>query len=156
MKLGISDEFSPLKSVVVCWGHKVPDYEGYSSDDPEFTKYHGSSWDKELFLKQQEVFFKVLDNHNVELVFPKTAPELIWQAYTRDTGFVLGNKFYYSKTRNLGDRNGEDKVLLEKLKLNDEQIIVVDAPIEGGDVLARPDEAFIGLGSRTSQQAIDS
>ena len=155
MKLGIHDEFSPLKSVVVCWGSEVPYYDGYSSDDPEFTKYHGSPWDKELFLRQQEVFFKVLEKYGVELIFPKTAPKLIWQAYTRDTGFVLGTRFYYSTTRNLGDRNGEDKVLLETLNLNDDQIVLVDAPIEGGDVLARPNEAFIGLGNRTYQQAID-
>ncbi len=155
MNLGIYDEFSPLKAVVVCFGSEVPDFESYSSDDPEFTKYHGSPWDKDLFLKQQDAFFSILEKYNVKLIFPETKPKLIWQAYTRDTGFVLGDKFYYSTTRNLGDRNGEDIVLLEALQLDDDQIVVIDAPIEGGDVVANKDEVFVGIGSRTSQEAID-
>lgn len=74
--------------------------------------------------------------------------------YTRDTAFVVGDKLYFSKTRKFLDRNGEDKYLLEALKLNSDQIIEVDKEIEGGDVLiSGPNSVYIGCGSRTHQDA---
>lgn len=154
MKLGIYNEFSPLLSVFVCWGYGIPEYDSHSSDDPEFLKYHNTPWDKDLYIKQQEGFFKTLEKYNVKLLFPKTSEKLFWQSYTRDTAFVIYDKLYYSDKRNFGDRNGEDAALLDTLALDENQIEVIPFPIEGGDVLVKEAEIYVGNGSRTSIDAV--
>lgn len=156
MKLNINNEFGKLKEVVVCLGTNIPIYEEYRTNDPEFLKYHPYSWDKELLLKQQEQFFNVLSKYNVNLVFPETRKELIWQMYTRDTAFVIKDKLYYSSIRKLGARNGEIDSLMKALKLENDQVLPIDNEIEGGDVLVEDiGMIYIGHGSRTSQSSID-
>lgn len=156
MKLNINNEFGKLKEVVVCLGTNIPIFEEYKTDDPEFLKYHPYSWDKDLLLKQQEQFFNVLSKYNVNLVFPETRMDLIWQMYTRDTAFVIHDKLYYSSIRKLGARNGEIDSLLKVLKLENDQIVPIDNEVEGGDVLVEDiSKISIGHGSRTSQSSID-
>lgn len=155
MKLNIRNEFAPLKKVVVCWGNNVPIYEDYKTDDPEFTKFHPYSWDNDLLLKQQEAFFKLLEKYGVELVFPKTAPHLLWQMYTRDTAFVVGDKLYYSNVRKMEARNGEIEGLLEVLELENTQIVPLEGEIEGGDVLvSESGKAYVGHSSRKALNTI--
>ena len=157
MKLNISNEFGSLKSVVVCWGENVPKYEEYKTDDPEFTKFHPYSWDKDLLLTQQDKFFQLLEKYNVKLIFPKMQKHLIWQMYTRDTGFVIGSNFYYSNVRKLKARNGEVESLLGTLNLQSENIVAIDAEIEGGDILVTGEShAYVGHSSRTNENAIST
>ena len=91
MRISVYHEFGKLKEVVVCLGSNVPIYEKYKTDDPEFLKYHPYSWDKDLLIRQQENFFSVLSKYNVNLVFPETRKDLLWQMYTRDTAFVIND-----------------------------------------------------------------
>lgn len=157
MRLNIEDEFSPLKTVAVAWGNSIPQYKDYKTDDPEFTKFHPYSWDKELLFKQQEIFFEKLTNYGVEITFLETAAPLIWQMYTRDTGFVVGGRMYYAHNRKFGSRNGEIEKLLAALPFNSDQLQTVDGTIEGGDVLVvGKDQVYVGHSSRTNQEAITS
>lgn len=154
MKLHITDEFSQLKSVVVCRADQVPHYKDYQTTDQEFIKYHPYSWDKELMRKQQDAFFTVLDRYNVELIFPKTSPLLPFQMYTRDTAFVIGEKLYYAGFRKYGDRNGEISALLDCLQLPSEQAILLHGEIEGGDVVVNLNNScYLGQTSRTDAVA---
>lgn len=156
MKLSIKNEFNPLRSVVVCWGQNMPTCEGYKNNDPEFIKYHQKKWNNLLLLKQQEIFFKVLEKYSVNLVFPKMETNLTQQMYTRDTAFVIGNKLYYSKTRKFNDRNGEDKCLLDALNLDRDQVVEINKEIEGGDVMiCGPNSIYLGCGSRTDINSRD-
>jgi len=156
MKLNINDEFGDLESVAVCWGYNMPQYGTYTTNDPEYVKFHPNSWDNNLLLKQQEKFFKRLEKYKVELIFPKLKKNLTQQMFTRDTAFVIGDKFYYSNTRKFKVRNGEVECLLEILKLRPEQCIAVDEEIEGGDVLVQSNNSvLIGHSSRTSKKAIE-
>jgi N-dimethylarginine dimethylaminohydrolase len=155
MKLKITGEFNELKKVVVCWGTHVPEYETYKTDDLEFNKFHHGSWNKDLLLKQQELFFKKLEKYNVELLFPKTDKDFPWQMYTRDVGFVIKSKFYYAEDRALKDRNGEIDLLLELLSLTADDIVKLSGKIEGGDILVlNEDQVYVGISSRTNQEAI--
>ena len=157
MKLHIQNEFGTLKSAVVCWGENIPTFENYRTNDPEFTKYHPYSWNKDLLLKQQEEFFKLLEKYNVKLIFPKTIPHLLWQMYTRDTAFVIDNKLYYSPLRKLQARNGEVDSLLDTLNIPEDQIVTLKAEIEGGDILVTSKKSiYIGHGSRTTNESIRS
>ena len=155
MKLWITDEFSTLKKVVVAWGDYIPKYGEYKSKDPEFLKFHPYSWNKDLLLKQQEAFFSKLEKYKIKLVFPKTDSSLPWQIYTRDTGFVIGDKFFYTADRKFGDRNGEIGKLLKVLTLKADQLIALKGEIEGGDVIVNTkDEVYVGNSSRSNRQAI--
>ena len=157
MKLCIQDEFGVLKSAVICFGEHIPTYGEYKSDDLEFTKYHPYSWNKNLLLKQQEAFFKILEKYGVKLIFLKTDPRLQWQMYARDTAFVIGERLYYPEIRKFQERNGEIETLLEALELSKDQIIPIKNEIEGGDVLVTgKNSAHIGHGSRTNPKAIES
>lgn len=107
MKLNIQNEWSTLKDVVLCLGTSVPDFKEYSSNNPEFTKYHKRSWDKDLFVKQQEAFISKLQEYGVKIHLLQTDPKMYWQAYTRDTAFVIRDKIYYSQDRGWEERKGE-------------------------------------------------
>jgi N-dimethylarginine dimethylaminohydrolase len=152
MKLNIADEFSPLKKVAVCLGTDVPDFDTYTTNDPQETKWGLKKWDKELLLRQQHDFFDRLSKYDVELVLLDTAPQLFWQMFTRDTGFVLGDTFYYSEKRTLQARHGEIEKFLAKVQ--PEKVQKIENKIEGGDVLAG-ETCLVGLSNRTEQSGFD-
>ena len=155
MNLNIRNEFSPLKTVVVTEGINIPYYEEYKTDDPEFTKFHPFGWNKNLLVEQQKRFLDKLNKYKVELIIPKQPVNAIWQLYTRDTGFVIGDKLFFTKTRKLQARNGEIEILLDRLDLNDNQLVELKGDIEGGDVLVRGDNSvFVGRTSRTNDSSI--
>lgn len=156
MQFHIYDELSALRDVVVCFGTSVVPYAKYVAGEPEFTKYHKRTWDKDLLLRQQETFFKRLEHYNVTLHFPQTSPELPWQMYTRDIGFVIHDRLYYSKKRQFSERRGEADKLLALLKKDGfpDPSEITSGSIEGGDVLIAPDIAFVGNGSRTEEASI--
>jgi len=112
-KLHIKDEFSPLKSVVVTKGTNIPYYDNYKTNDPEFIKFHPFSWDRDLLVEQQRNFLDKLTSYGVELIIPDQPSIVIWQMYTRDAGFVFGDKLFFSKKRKLQARNGEVEILFE-------------------------------------------
>lgn len=156
MDLLIQNEFNPLKKVLVCLGTNIRDYASYKTDEIEFLKYHPYSWDKELLVAQQENFFSLLSKYNVELVFPKTPTNLIWQMYTRDTAFVVGDKLYFCPQRAFHERQGEIEEVLKVLDLPQEKVVKLPFEIEGGDILVLDSSnVYVGNGSRTSKEAID-
>lgn len=155
MKLHIADEFSPLKDVAMCLGTSVPKYEDYQSEDPEHTKYIHRTWNNELFVKQQEDFIHRLQRYGVRVHIVEAKSELVHQAYTRDTAFVIHDTLYFSTNRAFKEREGEIdmlKNLLEKLDITD--IHHLSGKIDGGDVLVGPTGIFVGKGSRTNDGAI--
>lgn len=156
VKLHIRDEFSPLRDVVVGWGKAIPEYATYASADPEFIKYHTRSWDRELLLRQQEAFFSVLTKYDVRLHFVAFDSSLFWQMYTRDTGFVAGETFYFAHDRGLQERAGEiTKIweLFDQLGIDASARVELNGKIEGGDVLISPEGVLVGNGSRTNSLA---
>lgn len=157
MQLMVADEFSELRRVAVCWGDHVPEYGTYTTEDPEFLKFHHRPWNKDLLLRQQEQFFKRLEEHGAELVFPRTDRTLPWQMYARDVGFVVGSRLHFAGQRTLGDRQGEIDLLLDALNLDTDGTAEVSGRAEGGDVLVRgANSVYVGISSRTSPEAVES
>lgn len=154
MKLHVIDEFSPLKSVAVCWGYSVPKFEDYKTDDPQELKWGWEKWDRELLLHQQDEFYKRLGKYGVELVFLEAKPGMLWQMFTRDTGFVIGDRLYYGKKRTLKVRNGEIEELLNRAKPEADKMTALPGKIEGGDVVVS-DTSLVGISNRTNQEAFD-
>lgn len=77
--------------------------------------------------------------------------------YTRDTAFVIRDRFFYSSHRGLKEREGEINLLLKLLaKLGVTKIVgLKSGQIEGGDVLVHTDKIYVGNGSRTNTHAIN-
>jgi len=155
MVLNITDEYSPLKKVIVCSGESVPESrEGFN--DTEFLKFHSLDdiWDKNRLLEQQKRFFDLLQEYGVELLLADVNLSLPWQIYTRDIGFVFKDKFFYSKQRTLASRVGEISTVVGYIAPQD--AVMVEGKMEGGDVLVDGDYVYIGISNRTNYRAVNS
>ncbi len=155
--LNIKDEYSPLKDLCVCLGKSVPEYSTYSNHHPEYTKYRNMPWDRKLILEQQNRFFDVLTKYDVSLHFIEQNNDVPWQMYTRDTGFVINDKLFYCSNRVLHEREGEIDNALKSLApiVQTDVVEITTGSIEGGDVLVDQGMAYVGLGARTSRDAVD-
>ncbi len=157
MKLQIRDEYSPLKAVIVGTGKSVPLYETYRKSKMDYRKEDPSTkpYDKRLLEKQQARFLNVLQEHNVKLLMVKEDKKLPWQMWTRDTGFVYGNTFFYCLKRGLKEREGEFESIKHHFSKNLRQIVCIkNGKLEGGDVVVDKDIIFIGMSRRTDDEAV--
>jgi len=96
----------------------------------------------------------MLLKYDVELVCLDTDPDLIWQMYTRDTGFVIGDTLFYAGKRTLKARSGEIKRLLQKISVDENKVCSLPGKIEGGDILVS-DVSCAGISNRTDNIALD-
>lgn len=155
--LNIEDEFSRLTDVCVSWSTSVPEYASYSNVHPEHTKYNITEWDKPKLLDQQKAFFDLLTKYDVHLHVVEETQPCFWQMYTRDTGFVINDTFFYCAERKLPERNGEAENVLSSLApiVENNVVEITKGTIEGGDVLVHEGMAFVGRSARTQQPAIE-
>lgn len=161
MQLNINNEYAPLKTVAYCLGLYAPVAKNYATQDPEFHKFHSlqQGWDNDKLMQQQRAFLDLLQSYHVKLIEIDAKQSLPWQMYTRDVGFVLGDKLFYSQNRKFKEREGEFEQFtrcMQHLSIDKKNIIeIISGPIEGGDVIPTEDEVLVGHSSRTSQTAID-
>lgn len=150
--MNIQNETAPLTDLCVCRGAAVPDFDGYQNDHPEFDVFRMLRWDRENLLRQQQAFYDVMDQHGVRLHFVAHSDRHPWQLYTRDTGFVVGDTLFYAEDRQLPERVGE--IALIRDLLPNVPMIGLPGQIEGGDVMPDGDVTFVGLGTRTTTEAV--
>ncbi|MBY8977945.1 hypothetical protein KHP62_19190 [Rhodobacteraceae bacterium NNCM2] len=155
--LNIQNETSPLTDLCVCRGTAVPPWEGFKGEHEEFTKFRMLRWDRDKLVRQQERFYEVMEKHGVRLHFVPHSDAHPWQMYTRDTAFVIGDKLFFTRERELPERVGEIDLVLQTLPgLGAENLIELSGGrIEGGDVLVDEDTVYIGLGTRTAPEAVE-
>ncbi|MEM6661421.1 MAG: arginine deiminase family protein [Pseudomonadota bacterium] len=154
--LNIRDETSSLTDLCICRGTAVPPCETYRSDHPEFETFPMRPWNPADVVAQQDHFHAVLANHGVRLHFIDHSDAHPWQMYTRDTGFVVGDKLFFSRRRELPERDGEIDVLRTSLPaLAPHMVEITAGRIEGGDVMPDGDVVFVGLGTRTDPEAAE-
>lgn len=154
MQLNVTDETAPLTDLCVCLGSAVPDCETYQSDHPEFDTFPMGRWDRDKLLAQQEAFYEVATGHGVRLHFVPPAEAHPWAMYTRDTGFVIGDRLFYARDRELPERVGEIDPVLDLLP-GVPSVEITAGRIEGGDVMPDGDRVFVGLGTRTDRTAVE-
>ncbi len=157
MKLQIKDEYSKLKSVIVGTGKSVPLFETYKKSDYDYLKEDLSTkpYNKKLLEKQQTNFLNVLKKHGVKLLMVKEDEKLPWQMWTRDTGFVYKNKFFYCVKRGLKERELEFNAIAHHFSKNSNQIVCINkGKLEGGDVVVDKDIIYIGISRRTGDEAV--
>ncbi len=149
--LNIHNETDTLTDLCVCRGVAVPPCDGFQNDHPEFEVFTMLPWDREKLLRQQQAFYDVMAAHHVRLHFVPSADTHPWAMYTRDTGFVIADTLYFSRSRELPEREGEiDKVLGILPDISTKELA---GRIEGGDVMPDGDVVYVGLGTRTSAHA---
>lgn len=155
--LRILDETSALTDLCVCRGTAVPAHGSFANSHEEFTKFPMLAWHRDKLLRQQEQFYTLMERYGVRLHFVPHSDAHPWQMYTRDTAFVIGEKLYFSNTRELPERTDEiDLIRLCLPDLPDQDVIEIsDGQIEGGDVLVDGGGAYVGLGTRTTPDAVE-
>jgi len=161
--LNIWNETSPLTDLCVCRGNSVPQWESFESDHLEFETFQMQPWDRDRLLAQQESFYELMERLSVRIHFLPPSPDHPWQMYTRDTGFVIGDRLFYAKDRGLPERVGEiDQLRLALPQVPDHAFVEVpNGRIEGGDVMPDQDETgdrvYVGMNTtRTTPDAIDA
>jgi len=164
----INDEISPLKSVILGRADsngKPPTPE--QCYDPKSREHvlAGTYPKEEDMVKEMDAFEKVLKKHGVKVYRPELL-ENVNQIFTRDIGFVIGDKFI--KANILPDREDEFQAIGAILKQFDKNKIFYppeEVHIEGGDVMPWNDYIFVGtyrrpdypdyITARTNAAAID-
>ena len=67
-----------------------------------------------------------MKQNGVRLNFIQYSDAHPWQMYTRDTGFVIHDKFYFSCSRELPERVGEIELLRQSIPtLRDQDMIEI-------------------------------
>lgn len=118
-------------------------------------RYKEENIDKQKAARQHEEFIRALRKHDVETVVLKPSKEFPEQVFTRDIGFTVGETIFIAEMAS-GIRQGEETVLHDWLsaeQINAEQL--TDHTIEGGDVLIDRETIYVGISSRTSEQAVE-
>ncbi|MFC4711591.1 dimethylarginine dimethylaminohydrolase family protein [Planococcus dechangensis] len=117
-------------------------------------RYKEENIDVTEALRQHTVFVDALTAAGVNTTFLEAAEQYPEQVFTRDIGFTIGDTVFISEMAE-SVRQGEEKVLQNWL--TDHRIQFQHVPghrIEGGDVIVDRDTVYIGISSRTSQEAI--
>lgn len=104
-------------------------------------------------------FEHLLLRNGVKVLRPKNIKNKI-QIFTRDIGFVIGNKFFVSR---MSDKRGQEEVdgieyILDWIP-SDRKIEIEQVPaevsVEGGDIMLFGDKVFVGKSMRTNDAAFE-
>lgn len=152
----INNEYGKLRSVV------VSSIEYYNSNNialnNETVKYYneiGGLPDKNQMLKEQKDFWDKLKSFGVNVIVADQVSGAKGQAFTRDLGFVIGDKFFISNMKKENRRNAINgwKKIIDKL---DNVFKVPDnIYLEGGDILVDNKTIYVGISERTNIEGVN-
>lgn len=148
---GCWSEYDTLHKVIVC----EPTYMEIQEVINEVQKeYKDENINKEIAKSQHEQFIKKLEEYGVEVIRLPASEQFPEQVFTRDIGFTVGEDVFVAEMAS-EIREGEENelkiwlqssnTLFQKLRAN---------KIEGGDVIIDRNTVFVGIGSRTSREAV--
>ncbi|MCM3744729.1 arginine deiminase family protein [Sporosarcina luteola] len=149
-KTKCNTEYDSLKRVILCQP-KFMAIEDIINDTQK--AYADENIDVELAMKQHREFEKLLREHGVEVIKLPSSERFPEQVFTRDIGFTVGEEIFVSEMAS-DIRKGEEEALEEFLE--DENIsyqTTIDR-VEGGDVIVDRDKVYVGISSRTSDEAV--
>lgn len=146
------NEFSPLKKVITA----APLHMQIEETINETQRYYlKENIDRPKALMQHRNFIHVLQQEGVEVINLPVKKNLPEQIFTRDIGFVIGNKLFISSmAKNL--RQAEIEILKSWLEERNMDYTLCFANIEGGDIVIDSNTLWIGNSQRTSSRAIDN
>ncbi|PYZ92952.1 hypothetical protein CR194_13575 [Salipaludibacillus keqinensis] len=148
-----TSEFNKLKRVILC----EPTYmsiEGKINETQK--KFKDDEFHLDTAIKQHENLVNTLQKQGIEVISLPPEKNFTEQVFTRDIGFTLGEMVFVAEMAQ-GARKGEENVLIDWLKREGVPYYnLTGNVIEGGDVMIHGKKIFVGLSSRTNQQAIDN
>lgn len=148
---GCWSEYDTLEKVIVC-EPKYMEIQEVINDVQK--KYEDENINKKVAQKQHEEFRETLAENGVEVIRLPASEEYPEQVFTRDIGFTLGEEVFVAEMAN-EIREGEEEALEEWLSSSDTVYQKLEAnKIEGGDVIIDRNTVFVGVSSRTSEEAI--
>ncbi len=155
MQLFVENETSQLESVVLGIGIDRGTPRGIN---PMIRKHlRDNTYPNETDIcREIKTFETVLKQNGVNVIRPNNLTDLE-QIFTRDIGFVIDDNFFISNMKH-EIRSGELKGIhniLEDISPSKQISIPKKVIIEGGDVILHNEFVFIGLGDRTSQNAVE-
>lgn len=145
-------EYDKLQRVLIC----QPEYMAIEEviNDVQ-KKYEDENINVALAMKQHEHFEATLKENQVEVIKLPASEEFPEQVFTRDIGFTVGNDVFVSEMAN-AIRKGEEKALEKWLQAEDITFQKARERVEGGDVIIDGDTVYVGISSRTSDDAVQN
>ncbi len=155
MDIFVNNETATLESVILGIG---TDRSEPRKINPMIIKHiaNNTAPTEKNILKEIKTFEEVLLNNGVEVLRPKNLSK-VNQVFTRDIGFVIEDYFFISNMKN-ASRATEllgIKHHLREMNTSKQIVLPKGITVEGGDVILWNDFVFIGIGDRTSANAID-
>lgn len=158
MKPFIKNEYGKLRGVVVSsLEYYDPDNFVINNITNKYYADKGQIPEKEKMLKEQQNFWKALESFGVNVLVADQVEGAKGQVYTRDLGFVIGDKFFISSMAKENRRSAIDgwrKILNDFPR---DKIVKVPEKfyLEGGDVVVDAEDVYVGLSERTTKQGVD-
>ena len=116
-------------------------------------KYETEDINQHRAMKQHAEFEKLLKEHGVDVIKLPASPEYPEQVFTRDIGFTIGETVFVAELAT-DIRKGEETFLEDWLTAQNIPYQVTTSRVEGGDVIVDRDTVYIGISSRTSEEAV--
>ncbi|MCG7343415.1 arginine deiminase family protein [Sporosarcina sp. ACRSL] len=149
-KTKVNTEYDSLKRVILC----QPKFMAIEDVINETQKqYADENIDVEIAMKQHREFEKLLREHGVEVINLPSSEQFPEQVFTRDIGFTVGEEVFVAEmARDI--RKGEEEALEEFLEDENISYQTTTDRVEGGDVIVDRDKVYVGISSRTSEEAV--
>ncbi|BAQ10937.1 N-dimethylarginine dimethylaminohydrolase [Bacillus sp. OxB-1] len=143
-------EYETLKRVILC----QPQFMAIEDVINDVQKqYKEENIDVERAMEQHRIFEQQLRKHGVEVVKLPSSEQFPEQVFTRDIGFTVGEEVFVAEMAS-DIRKGEEVALEEWLADENIPFQTTADRVEGGDVLIDREKIFVGISSRTSEQAV--
>lgn len=143
-------EYDSLKRVILCQP-KFMAIEDVINEVQE--QYKDENIDVDIAMKQHREFERLLRKHGVEVIKLPSSEKFPEQVFTRDIGFTVGDEVFVAEMAS-DIRKGEEEALEEFLEEEDIPYQTTVDRVEGGDVIVDQDNVYVGISSRTSDQAV--
>ncbi|GKV68493.1 hypothetical protein NCCP2716_09910 [Sporosarcina sp. NCCP-2716] len=143
-------EYDTLRRVVLC----EPKYMAIEDVINDVQKqYKDENIDRSKAMEQHEEFERKLRENNVEVVKLPSSERFPEQVFTRDIGFTVGDRLFLAEMAS-DIRKGEEAALQNWLLQENIPFRVSESRVEGGDVIVDRNRVFVGISSRTSEEAV--
>ncbi len=157
LNLKVDSEWGRLSLALVNAGNSLPPIKDlgnipYSLDyyDRE-KKFHPEDepYDNVKVREQLAFLHNILQANGVELVHAQDVEHAYVQLFTRDLGFVIGDIFYFGRSRH-AVRDIEKRGLEFLKELVSGYVEITQGNIEGGDIFLYGKKIFIGISRQTN------
>lgn len=111
-------------------------------------EYAGNKPDRMKAVVEHELFLQILISYGVELTLIESALTRPEAVYTCDIGFAVGSKFFRANLVEKA-RSGEHEMIIHAI------VPPKEVKIEGGNVLLDDKAVFVGIGDRTTPNAVE-